>query len=281
MKIRNVIKNATLSLKKNYISNANLDAEILLSEAIQTSREKIILNSENYLNSDQIINYKKLINRRKKNEPVSIILGKKFFWKSEFIVNRNVLTPRFETELLVEEILKITKYNHRFNILDIGLGSGCIIISLLKEKKNWVGTGIDKSIIALNTAKTNAKIQQVENRIKFVKSDIDKFCSGKYDLIVSNPPYINKINYNNLDLGVKDYEPKMALYGGIDGLRTIEKVINKSKFLLKYFGILAIEIGLGQHYEVSKMLNEKGFFIFKTLKDYQKIKRFIFARKIK
>ena len=135
MKIRNVIKNASFSLKKNYISNADLDAEILLSEAIQTSREKIILNSENYLNSDQIINYKKLINRRKKNEPVSIILGKKFFWKFEFIVNRNVLTPRFETELLVEEILKITKYNHRFNILDIGLGSGCIIISLLKEKK--------------------------------------------------------------------------------------------------------------------------------------------------
>ena len=133
----------------------------------------------------------------------------------------------------------------------------------------------------LKIAKINAKIQQVDNRIRFVNSDIDKFFSGKYDVIVTNPPYINKIEYNNLDLGVKGYEPKLALYGGIDGLRIIEKIINKSKLILKTKGILAMEIGLNQYYRVTKLLEKNGFFILKSIKDYQNIKRCLIAKKIK
>ena len=148
----------------------------------------------------------------------------------------------------------------------------------VERKKKWRGTGVEMSNLALRLAKTNAKIQQVYNRIKFINSDIDKIYSGKYDLIVTNPPYINSIDYNNLNSGVKNFEPKMALYGGRDGLDIIEKVIRKSKLILKNNGLIAIEIGLGQHYNVAKLLEKNGFYIFKTIKDYQKIKRCILAK---
>ncbi len=281
MNYRNILEKGTLILKHNSILTASLDAELLLSISTKRSREKILLNLSQKLKKEEIKSYVELINRRKKKEPISFITGKRYFWKSKFIVNKNVLTPRFETEFLVEELLKIYKFSNNINILDIGVGSGCILISLLKEKNKWKGTGLDISKLAIKIAKINAKIQQVDNRIRFVNSDIDKFFSGKYDVIVTNPPYINKIDYNNLDLGVKGYEPKLALYGGIDGLRIIEKIINKSKLILKNKGILAMEIGINQYHRVTKLLEKNGFFILKSIKDYQNIKRCLIAKKIK
>ncbi len=281
MNYRNILEKGTLILKHNSILTASLDAEILLSISTKRSREKILLNLSQKLKKEEIKRYVEFINRRKKKEPISFITGKRYFWKSKFIVNKDVLTPRFETEFLVEELLKIYKFSNNINVLDIGVGSGCILISLLKEKNKWKGTGLDISKLAIKIASINAKIQQVDNRIRFVNSDIDKFFSGKYDVIVTNPPYINKIEYNNLDLGVKDYEPKLALYGGIDGLRIIEKIINKSKLILKTKGILAMEIGLNQYYRASKLLENNGFFILKSIKDYQNIKRCLIAKKIK
>ena len=281
MNYRNIINNGACILKNNAITTANLDAEILLSKLLNKTREEIILNLEEKLNIDQINHYYKLINRRKKKEPISLITKKKYFWKSEFVVNKNVLTPRFETEFLVEEVLKIYKLSKKIHVLDIGLGSGCILISLLKERNIWQGTGLDISSLAIENAKTNAKIQQVYNRIRFIKSDIDKFYIGKYDLIVSNPPYINKIGYNKLDASVKGYEPKKALYGGIDGFEVIEKVIKKSRIILKNSGLLALEIGFGQHYKASEFLRKNGFFVVKKVKDYQNINRCLFAKKIR
>ena len=281
MNFRKIINNGTLILRDNLIPSAGLDAEILLSLSLNKTREEILLNLEGKLNTNQINNYNKLIKRRKKKEPISYITGKKHFWNSEFYVNKNVLTPRPETELLVEEVLKRYKLVNKINILDIGTGSGCILISLLKQHKKWVGTGNDISKMAIKVAKSNAKIQQVSNRIRFIKSDVDKFLTGKYDLIVSNPPYINKIGYNKLDVGVKDYEPITALYGGINGFETIEKIIKRCKVLLKIGGLLAMEIGINQHKKVSELLKLYGFYVKKTIKDYQKIKRCIFAIKIK
>lgn len=281
MNYRNILEKGTLILKHNSILTASLDAELLLSISTKRSREKILLNLSQKLKKEEIKSYVELINRRKKKEPISFITGKRYFWKSKFIVNKNVLTPRFETEFLVEELLKIYKFSNNINVLDIGVGSGCILISLLKEKNKWKGTGLDISKLAIKIAKINAKIQQIDNRIRFVNSDIDKFFSGKYDVIVTNPPYINKIDYNNLDLGVKGYEPKLALYGGIDGLRIIEKIINKSKLILKNKGILAMEIGINQYHRVTKLLEKNGFFILKSIKDYQNIKRCLIAKKIK
>ncbi len=280
MNFRNTINKAVTILENNSIKNANFDAELLFSTSLNVSREKILLNLEKTIGYREVKKYFNLINRRIKKEPLSQIVGKKSFWKNEFEVNRHVLTPRNETEFLVEEILKIYKKNTYLRILDVGVGSGCIIISLLKEKQKWVGTGIDISKLAIKIAKYNAKIQQVENRIRFIKSDIDKFSSGKYDLVVSNPPYINKIGYNNLDLGVRDYEPKQALYGGLDGLRVIEKVVKKSRYVLKNNGLLVMEIGSGQHNDVSSILKYNGFYIKNIIKDYQKIKRCIISKKI-
>ena len=279
MNYRNILDKGLNILKKNSIFSADLDTQLLLSKSINKSREEILLNLDKELNQEEISKFLGFIIRRKKKEPISMILGKKFFWKYDFKVNNDVLTPRFETELLVEGVLNYYKDIKKINVLDIGVGSGCILISLLKENSKWRGTGVDLSKIALKMAKTNAKIQQVENRIKFINSDIDKFCGNKYDLIVSNPPYINKIGYNNLDLDVKDYEPKMALYGGLDGLKIIDKVIKKIKFVLKNSGMLAIEIGFGQHYKVSEILKKNDFYIFKTITDYQRIKRCFLAKK--
>ena len=280
MNYRNIINKASSELKKNSINSADIDAELLLSLSLNKTKENILLNLDKKLKFEEIEKYKNLIKRRQKKEPISQILGKKFFWKYEFNINKNVLSPRPETEFLVEEVLKIAKNSKNINILDIGVGSGCILISLLKEKIKWRGTGIDVSKFALKNAKYNAKIQQVENRIKFINSDIDNITHKKYDLVVSNPPYINKIEYNNLDLGVKYYEPREALYGGIDGLSIIEKIIKKSKFFLKINGFLAIEIGFGQYYKVSEILKKNNFYLFKTIKDYQNIKRCILAKKI-
>ena len=278
---RNTINKGSEILKKNFIETANIDAELLLSFSIKQSREKILLNLEKKLDYHDVRKYFELIERRKKKEPISLIIGKKTFWKYDFYVNKDVLTPRKETEFLIEEILKLYKNYNKIRVLDIGTGSGCIIISLMKEKIRWSGIAVDISELAIKVAKYNAKIQQVENRIKFIKSDIDKFSSNKYDLIVSNPPYINKIRYNNLDLGVKDYEPKKALYGGIDGLRVIEKVINKSSSLLKNNGFLIMEIGLMQYNKTFKILKEKGFYVKKIVKDYQRINRCVVSQKIK
>ena len=214
MNYRNVLNDAKLILKKSSILTAELDAEILLSISLKEKREKILLNLENRISSEQLCNFYKLVDIRKKKVPISIIAGKKSFWKSDFIVNRDVLTPRFETELLVEKVLKINNKSTKINVLDIGIGSGCILISLLQDRKNWRGTGIDPSKEAIKIAKINAKIQQVYDRIHFINSNIDNFIGGKYDLIVSNPPYINKIGYSNLDKSVKEYEPRMALRCG-------------------------------------------------------------------
>lgn len=281
MNFRVILNKGTSILRNNSILTPNIDAELLLSKLIKKSREKILLNLDEKINSQQERLYFDLINRRKKKEPISYILGKRSFWKYEFKVNKHVLTPRVETELLVEEVLKINKNSNNLYILDIGLGSGCILISILKEKKNWKGTGIDISKLAVKTAKTNAKIQQVDNRIKFINTDVDKLYYNKYDLIVSNPPYINKIGYNNLDLGVKNYEPKKALYGGLDGLNIIEKIIDKSRIILKIRGLLALEIGFGQYYKVNQLLKNNNFHIIKIIHDYQNIKRCLLATKIK
>ena len=280
MNYRNILEKGSSILKNNLISTPKLDAELLLSLIICKSREGILLNLEQRLSKNEIKKFNDLINRRIKKEPISQITGRRFFWKSEFSVDKNVLTPRFETELLVEQILKDFKFSDKLRILDVGIGSGCILLSLLSEKNNWRGVGIDISKMAINIAKLNAKIQQIDNRVKFINSHIDNFFDDKYDIVVSNPPYINIFKYNNLDLGVKGYEPKLALYGGIDGTKIIEKVIKKSNKILKNGGTLAMEIGIGQFFKVCELLRNNSFYISKTVKDYQKIRRCLIAKKI-
>ena len=267
-------------LKTTNISSSLLDSEILLSYVLKTTREKLLCNLDNKLNKYQIIMFKKLIKLRSRRMPIAYITRKKEFWRNNFQINKSVLIPRPETELLVEKILNKIKKNERKNILDIGTGSGCILISILLERHKCIGTGIDISKSAINVAKTNAKIQQVKNRITFINSDIDKFYSNKYDFIVSNPPYIKKTNLNNLSEDVKNFEPIKALDGGINGIEIYKKVIMKGSKLLKTGGNLILEIEDNHIYKLSSMLIKKRFYINEILQDLKGFKRCLIATKL-
>ena len=280
MNIQSAVKEAVIILKNNYIKTAELDSEILLAKVLGSSREYIILNNNKNLDKIKLDNFKKLIKERANRKPIAYILNKKNFWDGEFYVNKDTLIPRPDTEVVIEEILKLTKHKTKLNILDIGVGSGCILLSILRERKSFYGTGIDISKKSLEISKINARNHNVEPRIKFYKSDIDNFSKGKYDLIISNPPYIKSCDLKYLEKDVINFEPKLALDGGLDGLSVIRKVVNKSSELIKRNGKFILEIGFNQKNKVIKLLNKKGFYINSTLKDLAKNDRCIVSTKI-
>ena len=280
MNINSAVIEATNILKDKSILSAQLDTEILMAKALDKDREYIILNHDKVLNNENLEYFKKLVSERASRKPIAYLLNKKFFWKSEFYVNQNTLIPRPDTEIIIEQILKVTKNKHCLKILDIGVGSGCILLSILKEKKNFYGTGIDISKNSLEISRLNAKKLLVDERVKFYKSDVDKFDQGKYDLIVSNPPYIKSSDLKYLESDVLKFEPKLALDGGLDGLSVIRKVINKTSELLKKNGKFILEIGFNQKSKVIKLLNNKGFYINSSVKDLANNDRCIVSTKI-
>ena len=267
------------NLKNNNIDTYEIDSELLLSKILNLSRERVLINLNNKLNKKYFHNYKKLILRRKLLEPIAYILKKKEFWKNMFFIDYDALIPRPETEIIVEEALKSISNERSINILDIGTGSGCIIISLIKDRPNCYGTAIDICKKALKIAIYNAKIHHLGNKIKFINIDIDKFKHNKYDLIVSNPPYISSINLKRLDNNVRFYEPIVALEAGVDGFREIRKLILNSKKLLKKNGKLIFEIGKNQALPTKNMLNKNNFYVNKICKDMQSIPRVFIATK--
>tara|TARA_B100001093_G_scaffold439011_1_gene438715 strand:- start:1829 stop:2671 length:843 start_codon:yes stop_codon:yes gene_type:complete len=280
MKIINALSEGNLILEKNLIKTARLDTEILMSNVINKDRKYIILNSNKKLVPDLYNSFMDLIKQRSKGKPVAYLVRKKDFWKYQFQLNENTLIPRPDTELIIENFLKITKFKSRLKILDIGVGSGCILLSILKEKKDFYGTGIDISKKCINIANLNALNLGLLNRTKIVKSDIDNFNYGKYDVIISNPPYIKKFSLKYLDRDVVNFEPKQALDGGVEGTSEIRKVINKSSELIKKNGKLILEIGFDQKNKTKKLLTNKGFYINKIIKDYANNDRCIISTKI-
>ncbi len=280
MNYNQILREGEIFLKKNKINNSHLDVELILSKVVKRTREEIILNTNNKLKNTDIKKFKHYLLRRKKNEPIAYILGYKHFWKHKFLTNKSVLIPRPDTELVIEESLKFLPNGKSKKILDVGTGSGCIIISLIKERPKCTATAIDISLKAINVAKTNAKLHQLENKINFINIDIDKYKSYNYDLIISNPPYINSVEFNRLDDDIKFHEPKLALSGGSDGFRDLKKVIFKSKKLLKINGKLIIEIGHKQKNECMKMLNENKFYVNKLSKDLSGKDRCIVSTKL-
>ena len=281
MNINTAIQNALLDLKKKNIKSALLDCEILMSKALNQHRSKVILNLDRQLNNKDYKIFRELVTRRLKNKPIAYLIGKKSFWKYEFEINDKVLIPRPDTELIIEQVLDVYKNKHNINFLEIGVGSGCIILSILKEKKSFFGKGVDLSKDSIKLCKKNAKNLNVSNRLKLFKSDIDNFNLGKYDLIVSNPPYIKKFDLKNLDKDVYNYEPNLALNGGLDGLSEIRKFVRLSSELIKLNGKLIIEIAHDQKKMVKKMLNENGFYVNKVAKDLANKNRCIVSTKIK
>ena len=276
MKVFEAIKAGSKLLKEKNISTYILDSELLLSKSLNKSREEILINLEQNINKKVLADFNKYLLRRSKKEPIAYLLGEKEFWSKKFFVNKNTLIPRPETELLVDKLVTIFK-KKRITILDIGTGTGCIIISLLFELKKSNGMAVDISREAILVAKKNACKFNLSERIKFLHKPFEELYGKKFDLIVSNPPYIKRKDIKNLSDDIKKYEPKMALDGGNDGLDLIKKIIYKSKKILKINGTLALEIGNEQIDKVSKILIDSKFRINCVIKDYRNNIRCVIA----
>jgi len=274
-----IIEKASKILKNNNIYSHEIDAQLILSDIMKVEREYLITNNKAHISEKIKEQYDIAISRRIKKEPVAYITGKKEFWSTDFLVNYKTLIPRPETELLVYRLIGYFK-NKKINILDIGTGSGCILLSILKELNNSRGIGIDISYKAVQVAKKNSKKLNLSNRAKFKVFDIDKFNLGKYDLIVSNPPYIPTRDIKNLSKDIINHEPIIALNGGLDGLDLIKKVIYKSNYLLKKNGLLAVEIGNNQYLKVSSLLKFCGYREKGKEYDYKRNVRCIISTKM-
>ena len=280
MKALNLINFGSNILKKKNILSYRLDSEILLSETLQQKREEVLTNLNQKISKKNIFKYKRFIKRRAESEPIAYIIKKKEFWSKNFFVNKNTLIPRPETELIVERLIKIIK-KKGILILDVGTGSGCILISLMSELKCSKGIGIDISSKAINVAKKNRDKHGMQKKLLFLQKSITSEFNQKFDLVVSNPPYIKTNEFKNLSADIQNYEPKIALDGGNDGLDLIKKVIYKTKNILKLNGLLALEIGNEQIDKVSKILLKNNFKIEYIIKDYKENVRGIISTYVK
>ena len=280
MNIQEAINRANSFLKLSNIKSSELDSEILMSEVIKKDRAYVILNSKEKLKKNKLNQFYRLIRQRSIGKPIAYLIGKKEFWKYEFNIKEGVLIPRPDTEIIIEETLKVVKNKSKLKILDIGIGSGCLLLSILKERKDFSGVGVDISQICLDISKINSLKLGLKNRVKFFKSNVDNFDYGKYDLIVSNPPYIKKLDLNYLEDDVVNFEPKLALDGGFEGISEIRKVIYKSSELIKKNGKLILEIAFDQKDKVKEILKEEGFYINKVIKDLANKDRCIISTKI-
>ena len=281
MKLQTALQNAYQKLKNSNIKSALIDSELLMANTIKKSRDYIILNANKNIDKQNYYNFQKMVTQRSRGKPIAYLMNEKFFWKHKFFVNKDVLIPRPETEIIIEQVLKIYKNKNKINFLDIGFGSGCIILSILKERRDFMASGVDISNKALKVCKINASRLGIKKRLKLFNSDIDKFYLGKYDLIVSNPPYIKNISLKYLENDVVNYEPKRALNGGLDGISEISKVIKKSSELIKNGGKLILEIAYDQKREVKQLLRRNSFYINSVVKDLANNDRCIISTKIK
>ncbi|MEK6733557.1 MAG: peptide chain release factor N(5)-glutamine methyltransferase, partial [Pseudomonadota bacterium] len=244
------------------------------------SPEVIILYPDEEVSSEIIEKFQQLIQRRLNNEPVAKIIGKKSFWKSDFLVNNFVLDPRPDTEIIIEAALTaFPDKDTPLEFLDLGTGSGCIILSLLQEFPNAIAVAIDISEDALNIAKANAKSHLLENRVSFLKQNWADSLNKKFDLIVSNPPYIPSKDIENLSDDVKNYDPMLALDGGIDGLEPYHYLAKQLVNLLKKDSFAILEFGQGQAPYIKYIFEQNGYKTHKILKDLNNIERAIIIKK--
>lgn len=266
MKIKDLIKNSTELLNKNSILTSKLDVKILLSYILNIERNDLFLMYENELNSNLEQNFYNLLNRRINREPIANIIEKKPFWDYEFYVNKNVLTPRCDSEILIEAVLENFKNkDEKLKILDLGTGSGCLILTLLKLYKNSNGLAIDISDKALEVAQKNAKSLNINN-IEFLKNNWNDSINEKFDIIISNPPYIPTNAIKHLEPEVNIFNPMVSLDGGNDGLDPYRYLALNLKKNTKQSTQIFLEIGKDQENDIENIFNN-NFMLKKSYKD--------------
>ena len=262
------------------VENPNLDAKIIFKHILSVDNEQFELCKKNEISNKVTKSYLELIDRRIKREPIAYITNKQSFWNDEFKVTKDTLIPRPETELILESVISyFPDKKIDLNIADLGTGSGCIIISLLKEYINASGIGIDISKEAIKIANENKKLLKNHERLKLLDEDYAEYNLNGFDIIVSNPPYISQ---DSLDIqkDVYDYEPHLALFSKNNGIEAYNKIISNLASRIDKNFFLFLEIGLGQASEVTKLLKNNGFTEILTKVDLANIPRCVIAKKI-
>jgi release factor glutamine methyltransferase len=276
--IASALRAAAAQLSAAAIDSARLDAEMLMAETLRIERSRLYLNSDGALDNAAVARFNALVARRAAGEPVSYIIGRREFWSLDFVVTPAVLTPRPETELLVETALKLIAAKPSPRILDLGTGSGAIAVSLAKEIPEAEIAATDISDDALEIARANARRHGVEKRISFVAGDLFAPVAGvKFDLIVSNPPYIRRGDIATLPRDVRGFEPLIALDGGADGLDFYRRIAREAPNYLTGGGFLAVEIGADMGEEVARLFSDAGFDDVRIEKDLAGLERVVSA----
>ena len=280
--VHNALKLATEYFDKKEIQSARINAELLLAHLLNCKRLDLYLRFDQPLGENEVEQYRQLIARRGKYEPVQYIIGSTEFYGLQFEVNPSVLIPRPETEILVETVINNYKYSDKIKILDIGCGSGNIAVALAKNLPDAEITTIDVSEEALKIAQANA-IRNEAGNIKFQLADINSdrlFPNNKFNVLVSNPPYVSGQEFNSLQKEITMYEPRNAVTDDEDGLRFYKRISEFANQYLVDGGSLFYEIGAGQSDDVKSLMIGNGFTSIQIIKDYQKIDRVIYGAKI-
>ncbi|MDA9623149.1 peptide chain release factor N(5)-glutamine methyltransferase [Rhodobiaceae bacterium] len=252
-------KNITKTLLDGGIKTNSLDARIILKETFNFDEKELIMNSDILISTSKVNEVKKILSRRLKGEPVSKIFRKRDFYDSTFLISDDVLDPRPETELIIDIASKYISENNYKSFIDLGTGSGCIILSILKENKNIKGLGLDISLNAINIAKKNSSRLELENHAMFLVSDWFSSVKETYDLIISNPPYISSGEIGALSKSVKNYDPLISLDGGQDGLKCYREIAKDANRIINKDGMVILEIGCNQAEDVIKIFEINKF----------------------
>ena len=276
--VAEVLKSAVTRLEVGGIENPRLDAEILLAHVLGWRRLTLYVDAEKILPLEAILRFNELVNRRLEKIPVAYLTGAKEFMGLTFAVNENVLIPRPDTEILTEVVGEFLRSRGGGNFLDLGAGSGAICISILKFVKSARAIAVDISAEALEVAKFNAEKFHVDDRIEFFCGDLFMPLTGKFDAIVSNPPYIPTGELENLQAEVQS-EPQLALDGGIDGLKFYRRIISDAPKFLVDGGLLAVEVGINQASAVKNLFEAANFIDVKIIKDLAGLERVVAGRK--
>ena len=268
-------------LYANYLDIQILEKKILLSNLLNISKEELNLATQNKLSDNIIENFNSLILRRRKKEPISYLINKREFWKYEFYINESVLIPRHDSEIIIETVLKhVSNINTKYSILDLGTGSGCLIISLLKEYKNSHGLGIDIDPESLKVAKINKSVLLNESRLMFSNDSFENFQTKEFDIIVCNPPYIPVSQMDNIEDQITLYEPHQSLFAEENGLLNYKNIIKNLRKNINKHQLIFFEIGINQSLSVINLLKINNFAVISIENDLANIPRCIVAKRI-